>query len=118
MLTYDLVGIDGDVIGEYRGSLADAWQHLRPRAYFQNMLKQVVGSFKTNSIVVRDDAGVSRPGLDIIFCASGTEFSVATLVERPSSKVLTDRCPRCYVPGRFIRMSLVCPQCHILLGGC
>jgi len=40
-----------------------------------------------------------------------------TRVPKPK-KILSDKCPRCGTPGRFVRMALMCPVDDTLIGGC
>lgn len=124
-MKYDLINIDGDVFAEYNGALwlngsqePECWRYFKDWSYFDNIRRQVIGTFTFHRLSTEGSKGYHE-GIDIRYTAGGVSLSVATLVfKEQDQKDLNDHCPRCVVPGKFVRLALVCPKCQGFLGGC
>ncbi len=122
-MKYDVINIDGDNIGEWRGNLVrdtvppECWQDIKDWPYFKNLPRQVVGTYGFKRITVLSKGDIFVKAVSVEFIVNGNAFSVATIIPQDDQPGLSDSCKDCRVPGRFVRTALVCPQCNGFIGG-
>jgi hypothetical protein len=123
VMIYDIVSIDGECLGNYEGPLwprgqaePTIWAWISQMEYFRSIPKVILGSY---AWALRDFTVDERTveGLEVFYDSGHQRFTVATVVPRGGQMGTADGCPRCRVPGVFVKTALVCPQCKSLLGG-
>lgn len=122
-MIYEIIDIDGNVIGEYNGILwrpgepePAVWKHIAKWSYFEEFRRAIRGTFGWRHLDFTVE-GQKVPGLEVFYDAGLSRFGVATIVAKANQKGMTDRCNRCNASGVFKRMSLMCPICNTFLGG-
>lgn len=110
--TWDVFDIDNNKLGSVEwddfNMFPFPWRQLNNLPLAQKVVKAYPGIayVKTYS---KDVYELAYDGM--------TFFTVRRASAFKTKKTIADECPKCKVPGKFVRTALMCPRCNKMLGG-